>query len=398
MSNIYILEPPTKGKVLLKTTLGDLDIELWSKEAPLAARNFVQLCMEGYYDGTIFHRVVKGFIAQGGDPTGTGEGGQSIYGEPFKDEFHQRLRFTRRGLLAMANAGKNDNGSQFFFTLGATPELNNKHTIFGKITGDTIYNMLKFEEADIGPDDRPEYPHTITSVEILSNPFPDIVPRSKVAEVKPVKKEKKKEKGVKNFKLLSFGDEAEEDEEEVAIVNKNFVAKNKTAPDLVDAEDAVEEIAVPAVKKPKMADVSTFIKSAKEKKEQQEADSEVTDSKGDGEIAKTRKGEDANSKEVIRSYMEEQEKYKKMKSKVPSKGESRESQTLEMLMKFRNRIQKLKTGEADEQKDDWMVHELKCEGKEVKLAKDANTKADDWFDITDPRNELNKRKRLEKKK
>ncbi|KAF6199219.1 hypothetical protein GE061_007244 [Apolygus lucorum] len=394
MSNIYILEPPTKGKVLLKTTLGDLDVELWSKEAPLAARNFVQLCMEGYYDGTIFHRVVKGFIAQGGDPTGTGEGGQSIYGEPFKDEFHQRLRFTRRGLLAMANAGKNDNGSQFFFTLGATPELNNKHTIFGKITGETIYNMLKFEEADIGPDDRPEYPHTITSVEILSNPFPDIIPRVKVAVDKPVKKEKKKEKGVKNFKLLSFGDEAEEDEEEVAIVNKNFVAKNKAAPDLVDAEDAVVELEVPVAKKPKMADVSTFIKSAKEKKEaEKNASSDVTDSKGEGDVTKNR-----NSKEVMRSYLEEQEKYKKMKSKVPAKGESRESQTLEMLMKFRNRIQKLKTGEGDEGKDDWLVHELKSEGKEVKLAKDANTKADDWFDITDPRNELNKRKRLEKKK
>lgn len=71
-------------QVLLKTTVGDIDVELWSKEAPKACRNFVQLCLEGYYDKTIFHRVVKGFIAQGGDPTGTGTGGKSIYGEPFK--------------------------------------------------------------------------------------------------------------------------------------------------------------------------------------------------------------------------------------------------------------------------------------------------------------------------
>lgn len=114
----------------------------------------------------------------------------------------------------MANAGKNDNGSQFFFTLGATPELINKHTIFGKITGDTIYNMLKFEEADIGPDDRPEFPHKILSVEILHNPFPDIEPRqTTVTSKKEPKEKKKREKGVKNFKLLSFGDEAEEDEE-----------------------------------------------------------------------------------------------------------------------------------------------------------------------------------------
>lgn len=74
MSNIYIQEPATSGKVILKTTLGDIEIELWSKEAPKACRNFIQLCLEGYYKGTIFHRVVKGFIAQGGDPTGTGFG------------------------------------------------------------------------------------------------------------------------------------------------------------------------------------------------------------------------------------------------------------------------------------------------------------------------------------
>ncbi|XP_016121067.1 peptidyl-prolyl cis-trans isomerase CWC27 homolog, partial [Sinocyclocheilus grahami] len=86
----------------------------------------------GYYDGTIFHRVVPEFIVQGGDPTGSGTGGESIYGRPFKDEFHSRLRFNRRGLVAMANAGPHDNGSQFFFTLGRADELNNKHTIFGK--------------------------------------------------------------------------------------------------------------------------------------------------------------------------------------------------------------------------------------------------------------------------
>ncbi|KFM02990.1 Peptidyl-prolyl cis-trans isomerase CWC27, partial [Pygoscelis adeliae] len=119
--------------VLLRTTAGDIDIELWSKEAPKACRNFIQLCMEEYYNNTIFHRVVPGFIVQGGDPTGTGSGGDSIYGAPFKDEFHSRLRFNRRGLVAMANAGPHDNGSQFFFTLGRADELNNKHTIFGKV-------------------------------------------------------------------------------------------------------------------------------------------------------------------------------------------------------------------------------------------------------------------------
>jgi peptidyl-prolyl cis-trans isomerase SDCCAG10 len=108
---------------------------LWSKETPKACRNFVQLCLEGYYDNTIFHRIVPGFVVQGGDPTGTGEGGESIYGEPFKDEFHQRLRFIRRGLVGMASSGANTNNSQFFFTLDRADELNKGHTLFGKVCG-----------------------------------------------------------------------------------------------------------------------------------------------------------------------------------------------------------------------------------------------------------------------
>jgi peptidyl-prolyl cis-trans isomerase SDCCAG10 len=144
------------GKVILHTSMGDVSVELWCRETPKACRNFIQLCMEGYYDNTIFHRVVADFIVQGGDPSGTGEGrpltfshrkrnlagltmvigGESIYGEPFEDEFHTRLRFVRRGLVAMANAGKNDNASQFFFTLDAAPELTNKHTIFGRVCYD----------------------------------------------------------------------------------------------------------------------------------------------------------------------------------------------------------------------------------------------------------------------
>lgn len=231
MSNIYIQEPPTNGKVLLKTSAGDIDIELWSKEAPKACRNFVQLCMEGYYDGTIFHRVVRDFIVQGGDPTGTGAGGESIYGRPFKDEFHSRLRFNRRGLVAMANAGPHDNGSQFFFTLGRADELNNKHTIFGKVTGDTVYNMLRLAEVECDDEERPLNAHKIKTAEVLHSPFDDIVPR----ELKKAKKEKDKEEGkksqskaTKNFSLLSFGEEAEEEEEMVNQVSQ--VLKRKTMP------------------------------------------------------------------------------------------------------------------------------------------------------------------------
>ncbi len=140
MSTVYSLEPPTQGKVVLVTTLGEIEIELWAKEAPKACRNFVQLCLERYYDGVIFHRVIKDFMIQTGDPTGTGTGacasvprlrcrhaclcnptddatcsagGESVYGEEFKDEVHSRLHFNHRGQVAMANSGKpNTNGSQ----------------------------------------------------------------------------------------------------------------------------------------------------------------------------------------------------------------------------------------------------------------------------------------------
>uniref|UniRef100_A0A2S2NC78 Peptidyl-prolyl cis-trans isomerase n=2 Tax=Aphidini TaxID=33387 RepID=A0A2S2NC78_SCHGA len=193
MSNIYIQEPPTSGKVVLKTSFGDIEIELWSREAPKACRNFVQLCIEGYYDGVLFHRIVKGFIAQGGDPTGTGAGGESIYGHPFKDEIHSRLRFNRRGLVAMANAGKDDNGSQFFFTLGSTPELQSKHTIFGKVAGDTIFNLTKLNETLVDTEDKPVYDQKILKTIVLNNPFPDIVPRVEKKSEKIEKLSKKKE-------------------------------------------------------------------------------------------------------------------------------------------------------------------------------------------------------------
>lgn len=96
MSSVYMHEPPTSGKVIFHTNHGDLEIELWVNETPLACRNFIQLSLEGYYDNTIFHRLIKGFMIQGGDPTGTGEGGESIYERPFRDEFHSRLRFSHR--------------------------------------------------------------------------------------------------------------------------------------------------------------------------------------------------------------------------------------------------------------------------------------------------------------
>ena len=114
-----------------KTEKGDIVVELFADRAPRTVENFVNLARAGFYDGTTFHRVIGGFMAQGGDPTGTGTGGP---GYQFADEFHPSLRHDSGGILSMANAGPGTNGSQFFLTYGPTPHLDNKHSVFGRVT------------------------------------------------------------------------------------------------------------------------------------------------------------------------------------------------------------------------------------------------------------------------
>ncbi|DAZ97826.1 TPA: hypothetical protein N0F65_002496 [Lagenidium giganteum] len=245
MSNIYVTEPNTEGKVLLHTSFGDIDVELWPQQAPKACRNFVQLCVDGYYDNTIFHRIIAGFMIQGGDPTGTGNGGESSYGEAFFDEFHQRLRFNHRGILAMANENKpNSNHSQFFFTLDACEFLNRKHTIFGKVTGNTIFNLLSVGDMETDSSERPLNPPKLLSAEVLWNPFDDIVPRA-LASRKATegaddakKKRKKDRKATKDMKLLSFGDEEEEFQQAVAKKKKTIVSSH----DLLDDKKLKAEV------------------------------------------------------------------------------------------------------------------------------------------------------------
>lgn len=243
MSATYNLEPNPTAKVLLHTTTGDLELELFAKQTPITSRNFLQLCLDGYYDNTVFHRLVRGFIIQGGDPTGTGQGGESSYdGEPFADEFHSRLKYTRRGLLGMANTGKkDDNGSQFFFTLAPTPELQEKNTMFGRVVGETVYNLMKMAEAEIrdGSEDQPMYPTKITSTEIIINPFEDMAKRVRVAErTEPEEKKLKKPKRKAGKNVLSFGGDEDMDPAPVAkkakyntkLISVNDEASKPSAP------------------------------------------------------------------------------------------------------------------------------------------------------------------------
>nr|GEY14918.1 peptidyl-prolyl cis-trans isomerase CYP57 [Tanacetum cinerariifolium] len=287
MSSIYVSEPPTKGKVILQTNYGPLDIELWPKEAPKAVRNFVQLCVDGYYDGTIFHRIIKSFMVQGGDPTGTGTGGESIYGGTFADEFHSRLRFNHRGLVACANSNApNTNGSQFFITLDRCDWLDKKHTIFGKVTGDSLYNLLNLGEIETDKDDRPlESPPKILSIEVLWNPFDDVFPRAVPAKSLPStiaeadnKDTKKKPK--KKLNLLSFGEEAQEEEKELAAVKMKIRSSHDVLndPRLLKTEIA-EEKSNPAEDKARK-DLQMSVRGALTSKKEElpkESDADISD-------------------------------------------------------------------------------------------------------------------------
>ena len=146
---------PTKTTtVTLETNAGSIEIKLFPDVAPKTCENFIGLVKKGYYDGLIFHRVIKSFMIQGGDPTGTGRGGSSLWGKPFEDEVRSDVNFDRKGILAMANAGPGTNGSQFFITTIPTPWLNMKHTIFGEVVSG--YDVVqKIENTQVGPGDRP---------------------------------------------------------------------------------------------------------------------------------------------------------------------------------------------------------------------------------------------------
>ena len=135
-----------------ETSLGNFTIELFEQETPNTVGNFVKLAEKDFYNGVIFHRVIDGFMIQGGDPTGTGRGGP---GYQFADEFHPKLKHTAEGTLSMANAGPNTNGSQFFITLAPTPHLDGRHTVFGKVT-DGMDVVRKIGKTKVSkPGDRP---------------------------------------------------------------------------------------------------------------------------------------------------------------------------------------------------------------------------------------------------
>lgn len=191
--------PKKKGYVQLHTTHGDLNIELHCDIAPRACENFITLCERGYYDGVVFHRNIRNFMIQGGDPTGTGKGGESIWGKPFNDEVNSKLLHSGRGVVSMANSGAHTNGTQFFILYKSANHLNFKHTVFGGVVGG-LTTLSVMEKVPVDDDDRPLEEIKINSVSVFVNPYsePDEEEEEKKTE------EEKTLEDVENEKIGSW--------------------------------------------------------------------------------------------------------------------------------------------------------------------------------------------------
>ncbi|KAL2865134.1 uncharacterized protein BJX67DRAFT_389551 [Aspergillus lucknowensis] len=175
-----------KGYARISTTSGDINLELHTEYAPKAVWNFIKLAKKGYYKDVTFHRNIKGFMIQGGDPTGTGRGGESVWGKYFNDEFDGPLKHDSRGTLSMANKGKNTNTSQFFIAYRALPHLNNKHTIFGHVIDDPTPSSPTLNKLETHPvnatTNRPTPDVRIIDVVVFVDPFEEFLKKKQTEE------------------------------------------------------------------------------------------------------------------------------------------------------------------------------------------------------------------------
>lgn len=194
-----------KGYARLETNIGEVVIELQTETAPKAVWNFVKLAQKGYYRGVPFHRNIKNFMIQGGDPTGTGKGGQSIWGKNFQDEFDGPLTHSERGVVSMANKGKNTNSSQFFITYKPAKHLDRKHTIFGKVV-DGMDTLNKMEAVPVDEGSRPLKEIVIKDVVVFLDPFEEFLKEKEQTEkAEAAKAELKRQGGTDDDKTTWTG-------------------------------------------------------------------------------------------------------------------------------------------------------------------------------------------------
>ncbi|KUJ22112.1 peptidyl-prolyl cis-trans isomerase-like protein-like 2 [Mollisia scopiformis] len=193
----YMLRPKRvkiKGYARIETNLGSINIELQTETAPRAVWNFVHLAKKGYYNGVKFHRNIRNFMIQGGDPTGTGKGGSSIWGKNFQDEFDGPLTHDARGVMSMANKGKNTNSSQFFITYKAAKHLDRKHTIFGRVVGG-LDVLQKLENAPVDDGNRPLDDIVMENVVVFVDPFEEFQKQKREKDDQEKQKEEIKKHG-----------------------------------------------------------------------------------------------------------------------------------------------------------------------------------------------------------
>lgn len=310
-------------------------------------------------------------------------------------------------MLGMANSDKDDNGTQFFFTMAPTPELQGKNTLFGKVTGNTVFNMLKLEECLVDHNERPLHPPRIIKTEVLNNPFEDIVIRVPIKSKDKQKTQGKKEKVVKNFGLLSFGDEAEDDEAQVEIEKQKFsksksshdalndpklskeslkITASTATNDLLPEDNKLDKIREklntksnskdnPRTKNPsESSDDEDHLKTIEQEKqlqmiEQKKAiQEEIVSLKKQYKRDKTSKIELLEEKsekeiepagnELIKGYVEEQQQYaEKQKLQIPRNNTDRETQTILLLQKFRSKLNSIRDQEHQPDVDNAISHE-----------------------------------------
>jgi peptidyl-prolyl cis-trans isomerase-like protein 2 len=183
-----------KAFVRVRTNKGALNFELHCDLVPSVCDNFLSLARRGYYDGVVFHRLIRSFMLQGGDPTGTGRGGECAWGGKFKDEFHPKLGHSERGVLSMANAGPDTNGSQFFVCFKSCPHLDRKHSVFGKLVGGfdvlTAIENIPCDPKTDAPKDR----IAIEGIDVFQDPFPEVEAQEQARDAKDREQQAERER------------------------------------------------------------------------------------------------------------------------------------------------------------------------------------------------------------
>ena len=359
MTELYITEPPTTGKVILETNYGNIDIELFTLEAPKSCRNFIQHCLNKYYNGCHFFKIFKNFMIQTGDPTNTGSGGESIYNEDFRDEFHSRLKFNHRGVVAMNNKNKpNSNGSQFFITLEKCEEMNKKFTIFGKVTGPTFFNAVNISNLSADEDGIPlmnnkdEIPKIINT-EVVINPFKDLKPTVDISQFEKNKnidneenntnKKKKKKLKIKNITdKMFFNIDDEEENEKDKIEEKNEIKEDKENNDKKNEEQENKKEKVIDIEEKEENNSSKSEESESESKSLSSDNNEVQHAK---QVLENEEPEKINKRKNIDDYKKEinllRQKIKREKEEIYNEEEFKKKVEKEKISQM-NILQKFK--------------------------------------------------------